>query len=109
MAVVEAALSIVEAALSILDDAYDIELGQAPSFREVMFSLIGLAIAVAALGIAFVLPVGDIANVVAAAIAVLGALWSFAELGSKVHKNIEASERLRAIDNAKEALRALVP
>jgi hypothetical protein len=102
-------LAVVEAALSILDDAYDIELGQAPSFREVMFSLTGFAIAVAALGIAFVPPVDDIANVVAAAIAVLGALWSFADLGSKIHKDIDTSERLRAIDRAKETLRALVP
>ncbi len=84
-------LAVIEAALTILDAAYDAELLQAPSLTEVMFSLTGFAIAVAALGVAFAAPADSIVLVVAAGLAVAGALWSFADLGRKVLVDIDAT------------------
>ena len=79
--------AVIHSAIDILDDAYFVELLDAPSFGEILLSFVGFAVAVAAVGVGYAARDDQVVSTVAYAIAVVAGLLSVADIGWKIRIN----------------------
>lgn len=94
--------------IDILDDARELELTAAPGLGAYIRSAGGAALAVIGLGLGLATPIGSVIAGVSLAVGGISGLLTAWDAGRLIHQDLLVGERLRAIGQAQEALRAII-